>query len=160
MTIPLRHALAALAFTLAYGGFTIACPGWTHQLGLDVWNYSAEEAVHQNNRKRFDELTQEGDRVKRRLALKAVIAQDLIDGRTTLPSAVDQYTELNHSAPEVMSTLRVAYPHKSDVEIVGRQVIVFAAGRLEEGSSQREEFRCRLESELRDLLGKSTVRTE
>jgi hypothetical protein len=43
MRIPMRAILISSTISLGYSSFVFACPQWTRDLGLDVWNTFEDE---------------------------------------------------------------------------------------------------------------------
>src|SRR5258708_39418830 len=123
MRIPVRAVLISSAISLTYSSFVFACPQWTRELGLDVWNTFDEEEQVRSGLKKQQELDAVGDRVMRRVSLKLEITNDLLGRRITLAQATEQFLSLNRSDPELMTMTRFTYPAASDEESVARQVI-------------------------------------
>jgi hypothetical protein len=159
MRIPLRAWAIALLVSLAYGSFVIACPEWTRDLGLDVWNSvrdGSEMAAQQRESRR---LQMASERVRKRLEMKEMIVYQLIDDRMDLNEATDQFMTLNELEPELASFVRVHFPGANDREKTMAQVMSFASTIPAHNSSQCEEITKRLKRQFQALTGRDYVKT-
>jgi hypothetical protein len=151
MRIPVRAVLISSAISLAYSSFVFACPEWTRELGLDVWNTFDEDEQVRINLKRQKELDAVGERVMQRVSLKLEIVRDLVERRITLEHATEQFLALNRSAPELMTVTRRSYPAASDEESVAQQVIGFARNNPRWESRHGKDLLPQLEKELAEI---------
>lgn len=159
MKTPARAAAAALVLVLLYGGFCLACPQWTRALGLDVWNYQelADEARREGRLR--NELSATDERIKHRLDLKAVVTDEVIEGRASLADATERFMALNRADPDIVSHTRQMFPAPTEAEATARQVINFVHARLRHEPSRRDEVLCRLRAELSSLAGAGVLTT-
>jgi hypothetical protein len=152
MRIPLRAAIISLALLLTYGGFILACPETSRELGLDMWNYFDEEKELTANEAYGAQISRYGERVKQRLVMKAMIVHDVLDGRISLLEATQQFTYLNQADPRITKILQQMNPGIGEVEINARQVIGFVRCNSKQGFSDANAIVHRLESELARIL--------
>jgi hypothetical protein len=146
MRVPVRAAGAA-AIGLVYASFAFACPEWTRDLGLDVWNYSTLNEQVETHRQRESELDKVSERVRKRLELKQLIVDAVIEEQLTLEMASDQFLALNRIPPDNMPAGRFQFPGASDEEIAARQVIALVKATLNSNPSRGAEVLCRLEAQ-------------
>ncbi len=157
MRIHLRILAITLAVSLSYGGFVLACPEWTRELGLDLWNSyrdSDDLAAHQRDR---DRLNVVGERVLKRVHMKEDVVHDLIDDRVDLADATEQFIALNEMEPELMTHVRQHFAGANDRERTAHQVMVFARTMLNTNPSREEIVMKRLELEYQTMKGKQPV---
>lgn len=157
MRIPLRATVLTLALSLVYGGFVLACPGLTRDLGLDLWNASGDSAELEQHKRESHELENVSERVKKRLEMKEILVGQLVDERIDLKHAVEQFMALNELQPELTSYLRIHFAGNTDEERTARQVIAFTKATLAGNPSLQEVVIKRLELQLRDLQGRQQV---
>ena len=151
MSISLRAVLTSLAISSLYGSFIYACPDVSRDLGLDFWNFSDCEEELRRCKQMEKELQVSSERVMRRLSLKFMIAEDLVEQRITLKEATSKFIALNRMDPELMSTTCSLYPSASEEESVARQVISFVRNNQQSESSRSTETLKHLEQELQQL---------
>jgi hypothetical protein len=148
MRIPMRTLLISSTISLACGGFVFACPHWTRELGLDVWNTFEEKQQVRNSKECEKEMSAANECVMKRISLKFLITTDLIDRRINLSQATEQFLALNQTEPELMTVTRYLCPAASDQESVARQVIGYARIHLEKRSDPSEEIIRHLEKDF------------
>jgi hypothetical protein len=148
MKLSLRMLLTSLALALAYGGLIIASPDATRKFGLDVWNYSHDEADYREAREQLGQTVALNENARRRVRMKQNVLLDLIGGRTSFSEAVRLVAELDHQPPEIMTQLRAIHPSLTEEQAVGWQVIEGVRMLLAHDQSQRDKLVRRLEREL------------
>jgi hypothetical protein len=157
MRIPLRTWAIALVISLSYGSFVIACPEWTRDLGLDVWNSFSEHARLEAHKRDARELDIVSERVKKRLEMKELLINELIHEQIDLSEATEQFQALNEAEPELATYVRMHFKGADDREKTARQVICFASTMLGRDPSQLEVVGQRLERQLQAMMGKQPV---
>jgi hypothetical protein len=157
MRIPLRTWAIALVISLSYGSFVLACPEWTRDLGLDVWNSIGEHEQLQAHNRDARKLDLVGERVKKRLEIKELLINQLIHEQIELSEATEQFQALNEAEPEIASYVRMHFQGANDREKTARQVICFATTMVGKNPSQLEVVRNRLELQLQEMTGKPPV---
>lgn len=144
--------LAALACALAVC-VRYAAPSLATDLGLDVWSVTEIQGQMQKDRARFEELDQQGEAVRRRIAVKAALAADLIAGRATLWEVAARFRDLNTARPDYPEFIRRSYRGASDEERQCRNVIEHVEALMDAaGPSLRREMVAQLERELQERL--------
>lgn len=143
----LRALLAPLAVMLAYGSFVAACPMWTEEIGLDVWNYYECDRALEQNRREMARMEVTSTQIGRRLVMKLLITREVIDGRMKLADATEQFHALNLQEPEVMTQTRISFPATTDRDSVARQVISFVKAATRDNPSRSHDISCQLEME-------------
>jgi hypothetical protein len=141
MKSPFRFALVPLAFGLACSGFALTCPQWARDFAEGVF-------FQPNETERPGQVRVEARfaRTHQSLALKSIITDDLIAGRTTLAEAVEQFRALDLTDPAIMATVRLSFPAASEDDSVTLQVIQFVRSALASEPSRQEERVCRLQA--------------
>ena len=147
MRISHRSVAMTLVVSLAYGGFAIACPEWTRDLGMDVWN-TFSDSSREDLKRSAKELQAVGDRVKRRLEIKQILIADLIEERTDLETVAEQFHALNEIEPELTTYVRAHFPGKNDTECAAAQVMTFTRTMLANEPSREEIVLQRLTLQL------------
>jgi hypothetical protein len=148
MRIPVRAIFASVAIVLSYGGFVLAFPNATRDLGLDMWNYFDEEEGLRQGQQREAELRADSERTLRRASLKATIVQDVIDGRMALADAAREYLAMNLTKPEIMTACRQWMRAATDLECCALQVMAGVRNKFHGNPSMGQATLQRLELEL------------
>jgi hypothetical protein len=117
--------LTVLAVALLAGAVS-AAPAWTRGLRLDFWNVPTYQRDIDRELQIQEELTAKHVVSLHRIALKNEITQDLIQGRVTLPEAVERFRRMNEGMPVIRAQLLAAYPGQSEAECRYRNVIDYA----------------------------------
>ena len=157
MRIPLRTVVISLAVIFTYGGIVLACPDWSHGIGLDFWNSSRDERELAAYKSRAVELDAVGKRVMKRLEMKEVLVLDLIDEQIDLEQAADQFLALNNHDPELTSYVRMHFEGNDDHVQTANQVIAFARAKLVHDPSREQTVLRRLNYQLRVMKGRKPV---
>jgi hypothetical protein len=153
MRIPLRARTFALAVSLCCGSFVAACPQWTRDLGLDVWNSVGESTKLASYQRESRELNVVSERVKKRLEMKEILVNDLIDDQIDLSEATEQFEGLNEIEPELASYVRMHFEGVDDREKTARQVLCFASTMLAHNPSRQEMVMKRLDLQFKAITG-------
>jgi hypothetical protein len=135
-------------------------PRWYRSLGLD-WEQLAEaRRVLREERERSLGMDRKSEVIRRRIAAKERITDQLLAGRLTLLQAGALFRRLNEGPGGRQAVGLLAWPGESDGEKVCRQVIGWLHSRLQQSSpSQADEARRRLEGELAEhILRHGTVK--
>jgi len=149
------HGLIALAgIVLAYGGFLLACPELSNEMGLDAWNWASVEQELENSKQRAEELVLIGKQVDQRIRLKTNITLNLIEGRTSLAGAFADFRALNQIEPEIETATHDIYRGKTVDESTALQVMGYARVVMPKNRGDRFEVLQRLEEEFERLMGK------
>jgi hypothetical protein len=141
MKSPFRFALVPLAFGLACSGFALTCPQWARDFADSTFSQTNETEQPEQVR-----VEAQRTRTQQSLALKSIITDDLIAGRTTLAEAVEQFRALDLTDPAIMAAVRLSFPAASEDESVTLQVIQFVRSALAYEPSRQEETVCRLQA--------------
>lgn len=157
MRIPLRTWTTALAISLSYGSFVIACPEWTRDLGLDVWNSISEQAKLEAHQRDARELDIANVRVRKRLEIKELLINELIHEEIDLSEATEQFQALNEVEPELATYVRMHFQGADDREKTARQVICFASAMVANNPSLQEAAKRRLDLQFQKMIGKPPV---
>jgi hypothetical protein len=152
------HGVIALAgIALAYGGFLLACPELSNEIGLDAWNWGADQEELEICRQHSAELAQVGKRVDQRIRLKSEITLGLIDGQITLAGAAADFQALNQIEPEIETATHQIYRGQTVNESTALQVIAYARVMTSKSRPDRREVLDRLEGDFERLMGKKPV---
>jgi hypothetical protein len=143
------RVLVGFCLAIAVGVLTVH-PTLAQSIGADVWNMPALQEQVREAAAEDARLSDEGDDVLRRIAIKDAIVGDLIAGRVTLVEATDRFTALNAARPRYLAALRESFSGATDQEKFARNVISFAVCRVE--PHERAELSSRLETELQQTL--------
>jgi hypothetical protein len=142
-----RWGVAALLSLAPLAGLTYAYPDWPADTGLDVWNVPSLRAEIELRQQQHNELDAEFRQTEQRMAHKAEIALDLIDGHITLREAIAAFRAANANNRFFPTVMRLRYPHASDDELQARNALDTAAGLLDL-HPRRDEILARLNTEL------------
>jgi hypothetical protein len=156
MKLIIRVVIPALL--LAAGGVALARSNLLAEVGLDLWSTSAqaEERDLRSEEERIDNKLKHADRRSR---IKEFIAQDVIDGRTSLFEAADQFLALNEAAPALVAPMRERFPAATDRECAALQVMSYIKANLHSKTGRFDELFRRLDQELRVLRDGSGTRS-
>jgi hypothetical protein len=157
MRIPLRARTLALVFSLCGSSFVVACPEWTRDLGLDVWNAVGESAKLEAHKRQARELDVVGERVKKRLEMKEILINNVIDEQIDLSEATEQFEALNEIQPELSTYVRMHFDGVDDREKTARQVMGFTSTMLASDPSRQEMVMKRLELQFKAMMGQQPV---
>jgi len=149
------HGIIAFSgIALAYCGVVIACPALTRDLGLDVWNWPAEQRELEKSRRQSEELSRIREQVLQRIQLKRLITSNLIAGHSTLASAAEDFQALNLIAPEITTATHQTFRGQSMEESTALQVVTCVETAFDIDTCQQREVLERLGKEFRDLFGR------
>lgn len=134
-------------------------PTWLSAAGLDVWHYPQVRRQLDEEMELAARLGIEQDEVYRRLELKAYLIADLVDGRTTLAAATDQFLALNRDHPAVMTLVRRNHSTVGgDRETTARNVIAYAGQYLSPSPGRKQTVLRRLHAEYAHQFPASAAR--
>jgi hypothetical protein len=153
MNLFTRLGLLAAACALA-ACVRFAVPSIATDMGLDVWAVPELRRQLEQHRARWDVLHQKEQGAKRRIALKSVLAGQLIEGRTTLAETAARFRDIDATHPSSLEIVRETYPGRGDGECYCRNVIDHIRSRLHDDPSLADEVTARLEAELSDRLAR------
>jgi hypothetical protein len=143
------------ALTVLAGGFVLLhlpAPSWARAVGLDVWEFQNELASRQEADRRHRELDDVMNQLSRQIGASQVVIDELIDGRITLESAVEQIGQINEDRPGFDRVLETIYPSARDRrERLGRYTIARIRSVLEGEPSRLTAVLGRLDGEYQDF---------
>jgi hypothetical protein len=85
------------------------------------------------------------------------IVTELEEGNISLDDAMESFRKLNRQEPLGWDVLRRQYPEQSEQELLGYQVLIYAAGRLHRGDDITNPFVRDLIGRLRERFGPQTL---
>jgi hypothetical protein len=85
---------------------------------------------------------------------RQLIAHEVIEGRLSLPAAIERYRSLSEARSDFSwKAFRMTYPGSSDEERFGHQVIAYVASALSKTPAEAETVVARLEGQLKGYTG-------
>jgi hypothetical protein len=88
-------------------------------------------------------------RIAESVAAKELVTHELIEGRVTLPNAIERFRAISTARPGFSwEVLRATYPGGSDDQCLGQQVIAYVATELRDEPDRAEALTARLKAEL------------
>ena len=140
---------AALAVLLITGGCALH-PSLFADLGLDWWTWPKSLWQRDVEHERDVELTRRWQGAEWRTRSKDRICRELIAGRLTLAEATRQFMGLPGTTEAMWQGIRSHFAGATPEENMGRRVIVWACGLLEQEPVRAEALRRRLHAELNE----------
>jgi len=140
------HRPRLVLFGLAVIGALSVHPTWAQSIGADVWNVPGLREEMRDTRSETDRLEAEDEQVRRRIAVKDAIADDLLAGRITLNEAVERFAEMLPTRSKHMAAIRDRYPGTTDREKIAHHTIAYTA--LHASPAERTAIAERLHAEL------------
>lgn len=129
----------------------LIAPEWTQAAGLDLWHVPELRSQLEAENTKKQEIDADLEESRNRIVLKQQIIDELVAGTATLKEATAQFLELNQGHEASMLAIRKAYKGASDEEKTARNVITYAAWRLNGSFVQRVQLLARLTRELRQM---------
>ena len=120
MKMTLRAAVAGGLFLAAA---LTAYPSLAQDAGFDFWNVGDLQSGLSVREDESRALDRESEVTLHRTMIRAEIATDVIEGRTTFEEGAAQYAELNRSHAKALSFSRKTYAGESDDERAARQLV-------------------------------------
>jgi hypothetical protein len=114
---------ALLAVGLCLTATLTAYPSLAEDAGIDFWNVSDLQTRMSTQDSQSRSLDRESEVTLHRTMIRAEIAGDVAEGRTTFEQAACRYSEVNRSCAKALKFTRKTYEGKSDEERAGWQLI-------------------------------------
>ena len=152
--LPRRTGVASIAtlaaFAAAFILVNLLAPHWAQSVGLDFWEIEASVANLKKETERTRDIGRIQERMGEQIAAGESIVAALIEGRMTLPHAVDQLVEINRDRPgfaEALTCFHHSAPtHRDRVE---QYVLANLRSTLGNDPSRLAEVLKRLEADSR-----------
>jgi hypothetical protein len=129
MNVTLHRLLAVAGVALILGGLMTAR---LSAIGFDFWNAPKLQAELQSEQALDKSLDEQSQAIARRTAEKDAIVEEIAAGRLDMVHAADLFCRLHEGQANFMAVLREHYPHMTDEERICRNLIDFAATRVDD----------------------------
>ena len=153
MVLRLRISVTIFTTSVALLLATVICyPGGISAAYRDLRDYSDLQARMDDQRQTQQELHHKTLLLQRRIQIKDVLIEDLIQGRTTLISVAKQFQVLNSELPEGLYVLHTLHPDVSELERSALNVMEYVELRELPQKIKAKVF-ARLRTEFRQAFG-------
>ena len=150
--LPRRTGVASIAtlaaFAAAFILVNLLAPHWAQAVGLDFWELEESLANLKRETERTRDIGRVQDRLSEQIAAGESIVTALIEGRMTLPQAVDQLVEVNRDRPGFAEALICFHPNgHTHRDRIQQYVLANLRATLETDPTRLAEVLKRLEPE-------------
>ncbi len=152
--LPRRTGVTSIAtlaaFATAFILVNLLAPHWTQAVGLDFWELEENLSNLKRETNRARDIARIQDRLSEQISTAESIVTALIEGRMTLPEAVDQLVEVNRDRPGFVEALICFHPNgHTHRDRVQQYVLGNLRSTLETDPTRLAEVLKRLEPESR-----------